>query len=260
MKKSDLSALRPICYKRAPHFDLGLIVEPQFSDGAFVSARKGSASFGLVARGKSAHAGRDFHNGINAIMALLPSIQLLQGLNDPSNGSILNIGKIMGGTAVNIVPDLAIVEFGIRSSNTDSQQLLIKQIQAIVDEARVREGTATLDLHLLSYRGPKPFDNTTQTLFSEVKKCAEILNISMEWRESGGVCDGNTLASAGLPVIDSMGAAGGNIHTFDEYIDLDKMPQRARHVALVLMAIASGDFVLPKQGLSDAIAPSRLSF
>ncbi len=233
--------------QRAPHFDLGIIVEPQFSDGAFVSARKGSASFGLVARGKSAHAGRDFHSGINAIVSLLSPLQLLYELNAATTESILNIGKISGGSAVNIVPDLAMVEFGIRCSNADSQQLLIKQIKAITDEASLRERPATLDLHLLSYRGPKPFDKATQALFNEVKKCANILNIPMEWRESGGVCDGNALAAAGLPVIDSMGAAGGNIHTFEEYIDLDKMPQRARHIALVLMAIASGDFMLLKK-------------
>jgi glutamate carboxypeptidase len=60
----------------------------------------------------------------------------------------------------------------------------------------------------------------------------------MTWRSSGGVSDGNTLAALGLPVIDTMGASGGNIHTHDEYINLDKLVARAQHLALVLMYLA----------------------
>lgn len=249
----------PYLLQRAPHFDVGLIVEPQFSDGAFVSGRKGSATFSLVARGKSAHAGRDFHQGVSAILALLSPLQSLNTLNDPASNSTLNIGVVRGGTAINIVPDLAFAQFEVRSTSLEVQQTLIEQVQEVVDNASLRVDPATLELHLMSYRSPKPFDASTQALFAEVKKCAYAIGIPMEWRESGGVCDGNTLASVGLPVIDSMGAAGGNIHTFDEYIDLDKLTQRARHVALVLLSIASGAFSLPKKQqfpeITGAVSP-----
>ncbi len=237
----------PYFLRQAPNYDLGIIFEPQFPDGAFVSARKGAASFALVGHGRTAHAGRDFHKGINAIVALLTPLQQLQALNRPESTSTLNIGVIQGGTAINIVPDLATARFGVRASSAGDLQILIKEIQAIVDDARLKNGAEAINLSMLSHREPKPFDSATQALFTEVWKCADILNIPMQWRESGGVCDGNALASVGLPVIDSMGAAGGGIHTFDEYIDLSKLTERARHVALVLMTIASGDFALPKK-------------
>ena len=42
---------------------LGLIFEPSFADGTLVSSRKGSGNFSVSARGRSAHAGRDFFQG-----------------------------------------------------------------------------------------------------------------------------------------------------------------------------------------------------
>ena len=55
----------------AQRHQLALLFEPAFSDGSLVSARKGSANFTVVAKGKAAHAGRDFHSGRNAISAIV---------------------------------------------------------------------------------------------------------------------------------------------------------------------------------------------
>ena len=59
-------------------------------------------------------------------------------------------------------------------------------------------------------------------------------------RPSGGVCDGNLLAAAGLPVIDSLGVIGGEIHTSNEYMLLDSLVKRSRLVALFLHKLAVG--------------------
>jgi len=58
----------------AKHVQAALIFEPSFSDGALVSARKGSFNFTVIARGKSAHAGRDFSSTaarINRLASLM---------------------------------------------------------------------------------------------------------------------------------------------------------------------------------------------
>ncbi len=236
----------PYLQERAPHYDVGIIVEPQFSDGAFVSARKGSTAFALVSRGKSAHAGRDFHQGVNAIAALALPLQHLHAINSPGASTTLNIGMIRGGTASNIVPDLAIVHFGIRASTEEELLTTKDSIYRIIEEANTQG--ADLQLYQLSDRCPKPFDTATQQLFNEVKVCADLLGIPMSWRESGGVCDGNTLAAMGLPTIDSMGAAGGKIHTEEEYIEIGQLTERAKHLALLLLRIASGEHQIAFRG------------
>lgn len=54
------------------------------------------------------------------------------------------------------------------------------------------------------------------------------------------MCDGNNLQAAGLPVLDTLGVRGGNLHRTDEWVDLDGLVDRAQLVALVLMRTATG--------------------
>lgn len=233
----------PYLQKQAPQYDVGFIVEPQFADGAFVHERKGSANFSLVSRGRSAHAGRHFHQGVNAIAALLDPLQKLHAINTPGAQTTLNIGMLHGGTAQNIVPDLAIAGLDLRAASEQDMEAVREQIIDIVEQANTNG--AQLELHQFTHRTPKPFDATTKALFAQAEKSAGLLGLPMPLRQSGGVCDGNTLAAMGLPVIDSLGATGGHIHTIDEYIELDKLIPRAHHIALMLMQIGSGEFALP---------------
>ena len=52
--------------------------------------------------------------------------------------------------------------------------------------------------------------------------------------DTGGCCDGNDLAAAGLVNVDSLGIAGGGIHSAEEFADVDSIPGRAAMVAEVL--------------------------
>ena len=51
----------------APQFDFAMLYEPTLADGSLVSQRKGTGTFILLVRGKSAHSGRNYHDGRNAI-------------------------------------------------------------------------------------------------------------------------------------------------------------------------------------------------
>ena len=57
---------------------------------------------------------------------------------------------------------------------------------------------------------------------------------------TGGVCDGNNLAACGVPVVDTMGARGGAIHSEDEYLIVDSLAERARLSALAILRLAGG--------------------
>ena len=89
-------------------------------------------------------------------------------------------------------------------------------------------------------RPPKPLDETQLGLFELVRSCGRDLGLTIGWRDTGGVCDGNNLAALGLPVVDTMGARGGAIHSSEEFLLLDSLVERARLSALLLMRIAAG--------------------
>jgi len=65
------------------------------------------------------------------------------------------------------------------------------------------------------------------------------MKFTMDWKDSGGCCDGNNLAQHGLAVIDTLGVRGGNIHTADEFILLDSLVERATLSALLLADLAN---------------------
>jgi len=216
---------------------LGLIFEPAFADGALVSSRKGSMNYAVVARGRAAHSGRDFEKGRNAIAALAHFIVQAHQLNGRRKETTINIGQITGGGPVNVVPDFAMCGINIRSTNSEDFHWIQDEFDALIHQNKC-EGT-TLHLTPLQSRDPKPFDEKSQFFFNILQNCAEEENTKLHLRPSGGACDGNNLCAEGLPVIDSLGAIGGNIHSSNEYIEIESLVPRARLTARFLLALAS---------------------
>ena len=218
--------------------DVALVFEPPYPDGTMVSERKGSANYAIHAKGKAAHAGRAFHEGLNAITALSRVLVSIDGLNSIQKDITVNIGTIRGGEAANIVPDRAVAQVGIRASTTKHMELIESKMSDIVQHAN-EQGKATITLQQLSYRPPKSFNRETKHLFECLQSCAQKLKQKVTWQSSGGVCDGNTLAAAGVPVIDTLGAPGGAIHTDQEYLSVNELVPRAQLVTLYLLTLAS---------------------
>ncbi len=210
---------------------LGLLFEPALPDGSLVSSRKGSGNFTVVVRGRSAHAGRDFHVGRNAIVAMTELIRLLDSLNGRHPGITLNVGQVEGGGAVNVVPDLAICRFNVRATDPSQQRLVETHVREAVNEIARRDGI-TLMLHGGFSSPPKPLDSPTQRLLDHLRACGQEMNLPIQWKASGGASDGNRLAAAGLPTVDSLGVRGGEIHSANEFIHLDSLAEREADSAL----------------------------
>jgi len=87
-------------------------------------------------------------------------------------------------------------------------------------------------------RPPKPLDAAAERLFGLVRDCGTVLGLNIAWQPTGGVCDGNNIAARGVPVVDTMGARGGAIHSADEYLILDSLAERAMLSTLVLLRLA----------------------
>ncbi len=234
----------PLFEEAAKRNHFGLIFEPSFPDGAFVSSRKGSSTYMIIIKGRSAHVGRDFASGSHAIYALAEFIQKIEKLGQ-TEGLIANVGYVEGGGPVNIVPEHAALRLNIRSAEEKKILSFKHQLEAIVEQCQKREGIQIF-LHNDAYRMPKPFDAKTELLFKLYGSCAEQLKLPFHLRDTGGVCDGNILAGSGLPTLDSIGAMGGKMHTHNEYIYLPSLVYRAQLAALFLFKIASREITFPK--------------
>ncbi|MCC6510604.1 MAG: acetylornithine deacetylase, partial [Pirellulaceae bacterium] len=62
----------------------------------------------------------------------------------------------------------------------------------------------------------------------------------VHWQASGGVCDGNRLAAAGLPNIDTLGPVGDHLHSPEEWVDVTSIPFKASVVVEVIHRLSTG--------------------
>lgn len=222
---------------RAPHCDFGLLFEPSLPDGTLVSWRKGVGNFAFVVRGRSAHSGREFDKGRNAIVALSQLIDEVDRLNtDPE--VTFNVGRVSGGGALNVVPDLAIGRVNARVKTLEQADWVEKQLSRIADQFSQLDGM-TVEVSGRFTSPPKMLCDGARELQSRIESCGEALGLNIRWRGTGGASDGNKFADAGLPNIDSLGPRGGDIHSVNEYLIVESLVERAKLTALILMSFAA---------------------
>src|SRR5439155_23768956 len=96
-----------------------LVLEPAYGlHGAVKTARKGVGEYTFQVTGVAAHSGLDFEKGQNAVIELAHQILEISKLVDAERGVTLNIGKISGGTRVNVVPATATATVDVRVASS----------------------------------------------------------------------------------------------------------------------------------------------
>ena len=224
----------------AKNYRAALVYEPAMTpSGTLAKNRKGSGKLTLVATGRAAHAGRAFDEGRNAICFLAEVISAINALNGKKNGVTINVGKIAGGEALNVVPDKAVAMLDVRINHPDDEHWVLQEIAKIISQLQ-REGYS-LTVHGGFGRPVKRINAATDDLFLRAKHAGLALGLTIDWQDSGGCCDGNNLAQGGLAVLDTLGVRGGNIHSSNEYMLLDSLVERAALSTLLLIDLAQED-------------------
>jgi glutamate carboxypeptidase len=216
-----------------------LTYEPSaLPDGTLAHARGGTGNYSITIHGRSAHAGRNPHEGRNAIVAASDMVLRIAAL--AADDITVNPAKIEGGSANNVVPDLAVLRFNIRPKSTEAMTRFDAQLDVVI-AAIAAEHDVDIHRHGGVTRPPKPVDARAQRLFDLVRNCGAELGQTIGWIPSGGVCDGNNIAACGVPVVDTMGVRGGAIHSSDEFMIVASLKERAALSALVLAKLSTGD-------------------
>ena len=216
-----------------------LTYEPSaLPDGTLAHARGGTGNYSITFTGKSAHAGRNPQDGRNAIVAASDLVLRIKALE--AEDITVNPAKIEGGSANNVVPDLAVLRFNIRPKSTDAMSRFEAELEALITQVAAQHDVG-VHRHGGVTRPPKPVDAKAQRLFDLVKACGAELGQQIGWKSTGGVCDGNNIAATGVPVVDTLGVRGGAIHSPDEFMIVPSLRERAALSALVLAKLSTGD-------------------
>lgn len=213
-----------------------LTYEPSsLPDGTLAGARPGSGNFSIIVTGRSAHAGRNPEDGRNAVVAAADLALRLSRARRA--GLAINPARIDGGGPNNVVPDRAILRVNLRPALPEDQAIAEALIADLVKSVAA-EHDVGIHVHGGFGRPPKPIDEKAAKLFALVEDSAALLGRPITHKASGGVCDGNNIAACGVPVVDTMGARGGAIHSPDEYLIVESLAERAQLSTLVMLRLA----------------------
>jgi glutamate carboxypeptidase len=206
-------------------------------DGTLAHERGGTGNYSITLTGKSAHAGRNPHEGRNAIVAAADMILRLKALE--TSEITINPAKLEGGAANNVVPDHAVLRFNVRPKSVEAGAAFDHALSHLLIDIETAH-QVTIHRHGGVTRPPKKVDARAQALFDLVRQCGAELGQTIRWQASGGVCDGNNIAACGVPVVDTMGVRGGAIHSPDEYLIVPSLTERAALSARVIERLAQG--------------------
>lgn len=231
----------PVLAELGKRADIGMTYEPALADGSLAGARKGSGNFSLRVKGKAAHAGREHHLGRNAIVAAAAFAEKIDRLNGERPAVTINVSRIDGGGAPNVVPDIGVVRFNVRVGDEEDAAWVKAELMRAVADTNQREGIFA-DLHGGFTRPPKPMSPSNLRMFEWTREAGRPIGLDIQWKDTGGVCEGNNLWASGCPNVDTLGVRGADIHSSREIAKLSSFAEKTKLSAIMLMKFAKGEF------------------
>lgn len=203
---------------------LGFVFECGGPDSSVVTSRRGLRRYSLKIKGKAGHAGNIQAAKQSAVVELARQILKLEALNDLEAGLSVNVGRVKGGTATNIIPAEAEAELEVRFLNQEQGDEVEDRMQKLANSSQ----KFGLETNVVRGRARPPMELTpgTAQLFQKVIQVAARNQIILSEEARWGASDANLLAAVGLPTIDGLGPVGEMDHSEDERIVKDSLFQR----------------------------------
>lgn len=207
------------------------VLEPSLGpEGRLKTARKGSARFSVTVRGRAAHSGLEPEKGASAIHELAHVIQAVYGLADPARAVTVNVGVVAGGVRRNVVAPEARAEVDVRAlrrADLEAVERALRALQPVVPGTSL-EVTGGMD------RAPLEPTPANRILWEAAVWCAEELGMPLGEGTAGGASDGSTTSQI-VATLDGLGAVGDGAHARHEHVLIDRMPERAALLAMLMM-------------------------
>lgn len=180
-------------------------------------------SFRAAVHGKASHAGFSPEQGIHGIAVSAEAVtKIRQGRVDED--TTVNIGKICGGTATNIVPDMVVLEGEVRSYVHEKALRQIEHIRSVFAETAEKYGASCeveAQIHLYAYRVSEE-----EPVVKHFLKACEDLDIKSRLVSTFGGSDNNSFLRNGICGI-VLACGMHQVHTVKEYTRPEEMAQCA---------------------------------
>ena len=202
-----------------------LVLEPGRPNGEYVLSRKGVVRYNVSFKGIAAHSGNNPDKGASAVFEAANFINHSSQINDYDVGHTFNaLVTNGGGSALNMIPEYAEVALEMRYVVPESLDF----VQNIIQKAIANRLNSKVEIEYKQRDHLYPmFDVTKSKEIKEIlDKTGVRLGHQVEWIKAGGGSDGNIASEMGCPTLDGFGMVGGNMHTAQEFGEIDTIIPR----------------------------------
>ena len=225
---------RPLISKVATGAAAALVLESPLPGGALKTRRKGSATYHLTIEGRAAHAGIEPEKGASAVVELAHQIPELHALNNPAQGTSVNVGVVSGGTRSNVVAAHARADIDVRTTTAAEAARVDEAIKALTPRL---SGTRLIVAADLS-RPPMEQSPASRELYERACRVSAALDLGhLGEGGTGGASDANLTAAMGVPTLDGLGPEGDGAHANHEHVLVASLPRRAALLAGLLAGL-----------------------
>ncbi|SLM30314.1 PepT [Desulfamplus magnetovallimortis] len=233
----------------AKNFDLslinakiGYILDSTDTEG-IVTRAPSAKHFTINVHGKDAHAGASPEKGINAIAVAAKAISQLE-LGRIDFETTCNIGKIQGGKATNIVPDLVTLHGEARSHDEAKLERVTQNVCDVfnktVEMLRKEKNDLLPKVDIdIKEDFPATYIADNHVVVTLAQRAAANLGKKLECKAIGGGADANIFFGKGV-VTGVLGTGMTDVHTVRESITLKDMENSVRLILEILKLHASG--------------------
>lgn len=216
---------------------IGFVLDSGGQVGKIIDAAPSQNSLEIIIHGKSAHAGSNPEEGINAIQVAGFALSRMK-LGRIDEETTTNIGLISGGKATNIVPDKVTLKGEVRSRNEKKLEKYTEQLKKIIgDTAQEFKAKAEVKVNKEYFcYNLSPGDQAV----SIAVKAAKNIGLQPSLGPSGGGSDANVFNKKGFPAVD-LAIGMEKVHTLEEYILIKELKNTTEYILSIINTVAFGE-------------------
>jgi len=215
---------------------IGFVLDAGGRVGKIYTTAPSQNSLEIIIHGKSAHAGANPEEGINAIQVAGFALSRMK-LGRIDEETTTNIGVISGGNATNIVPDKVTLKGEVRSRNEEKLEKYTEQLKKITeDTAQEFKAKAEVKINKEYYCYNLSSDDQVVKI---AIKAAKDMGLQPELCPSGGGSDANVFNKKGLSSV-VLAVGMEKVHTVDEYIFVKNLKNTVEYVLSIINSVTSG--------------------
>jgi len=196
--------------------------------------RKGILRYRFDITGRANHSARCY-DSISAVREAAYKIVELEKWKD-KDGLTFNIGKIEGGTAMNVVPETCSFVLDIRFLTSEQMAQAEEYVRKIAQTSFV-EGSRC-EVTRLSMRVAMDEKEENKAMLAKMNRIYEAVGLPvLTMRTNVGGSDASDMTYRGITCVDSLGVVGDFTHSVREKAEIASLAQCAKRLAAVAVCL-----------------------